>query len=173
MSATTGQEARGAQARRAVGRELAWLLRSTEQRPQTEAELAAKLARRGVDADVAAAVLQRARQLRAVDDAAFARMWVEDRGHVRGYGAARLRQELRRRLVPQPLIDDALALLAGRDDEAVATDLARQRLQRLPDRLAPEAVARRLEGFLVRRGYAPGLAQRVAIAVSGVDRLWD
>jgi regulatory protein len=152
---------------------LAFILRSTRQRPQTEAELRAKLAGRGVGRDQADAALDRARQVGAVDDAAFARAWVADRGAGRGFGTARLRDELRRRLVPEPLIADALAALETRDDLAVATDLARDRSRRLPAALQPEAVARRLQAFLERRGYAPALAQRVAIDVSGLDRAWD
>jgi SOS response regulatory protein OraA/RecX len=75
--------------------------------------------------------------------------------------------------VPQPLIDDALAQLEDRDDLAVATDLARTRAQRMPATLEPDAVARRLMGFLARRGYSEALARRVAIDVSGLDRHWD
>lgn len=150
-----------------------FVLRSTGQRPQTEAEVRAKLAGRRTAEPVVEAVIQRARQLGAVDDAAFARAWVEDRGHQRGYGVTRLRQELRRRLVPEPLIQDALAQLEGRDELAVATDLARDRSRQFPASLQPEAVARRLQAFLMRRGYSPGLAQRVAVDVSGLGRVWD
>lgn len=156
-----------------VAAALAFLLRSTQQRPQTEAELRAKLAGRAVPEEVAEAALARARDIGAVDDAAFARAWVEDRGRQRGYGVGRLREELRRRLVPERFVEDALASLGDRDDLAVATDLARARLGQLPSSLQPEAVARRLQGYLVRRGYAPGLAQRVAIDVSGLATTWD
>jgi len=157
----------------AVGAAVAFVLRSTQQRPQTEAEVRAKLAARDVEGDVAQAALARARALGAVDDAAFARAWVDDRGAGRGFGTARLRQELRRRLVPEPLIADALLAIEDRDDLAVAIDLARDRLPSLPATLQPEAVARRLQDYLVRRGHHPGLAQRVAIEVSGLDRAWD
>jgi len=152
---------------------VAFVLRSTGQRPQTEAEVRAKLRGRQTPEPVMEAAMHRARTLGAVDDAAFARAWVEDRGRQRGYGLTRLRQELRRRLVPEPLIEDALAQLEGRDELAVATDLAESRRRQLPAALQPEAVARRLQAFLMRRGYAPGVAQRVAIDVSGLGRAWD
>ena len=152
---------------------VAFVLRNTQQRPQTEAELRAKLAGRGVEPAVVEAVLARVRAAGAVDDAAFAAAWVEDRGRRRGYGVARLREELQRRQVPRPLIEDAIAALEERDDLAVATDLARGRLRQLPGSLQPEAIARRLQAWLVRRGYPPGLAQRVALEVSGLDRVWD
>ncbi|MEX0657783.1 MAG: hypothetical protein WD080_01485, partial [Egibacteraceae bacterium] len=67
----------------------------------------------------------------------------------------------------------ALAPLEARDELAVATDLARDRAQHLPATLQPEAVARRLVGFLARRGYPEGLARRAALTASGLDRDWD
>lgn len=156
-----------------VGRALAFVLRSTKARPQTAAELRAKLAAREHPSDVIDTAIARATAAGAIDDAAFARAWVADRGLSRGYSAARLRRELERRQVPDPLIDDALAALDERDDLEVATELARQRAQRMPATLDPEVVARRLVGFLARRGYGAALARRVAIRVSGLDRDWD
>ncbi len=156
-----------------VRRALAFVLRATDARPQTEAELRSKLRGRDFDESTIDEALRHARALRAVDDEAFARAWVEQRGLERGYGAARVRQELRRRQVPEPLIEEALTTLETRDDHSAAAHLARQRLAQLPATLAPEAVVRRLTAYLVRRGHPPGLAQRVAIEVSGVDRDWD
>lgn len=156
-----------------VGKALAFVLRSTGVRPQTEAELRAKFAAREVPDEVAEAALERARAMRAVDDAAFARAWVEDRGRARGYGAVRLKQELRRRQVPEALIEEALATLEDRDEAAAALELARRRAQRLPATLPPETVARRVTAFLVRRGYGPGLAQRAAREATALDRDWD
>ena len=154
---------------------VAFLLRSTQSRPQTEAELRDKLRKREVPADIAECALDRARQLGATDDAAFARAWVADRGVKRGYATARLRVELRRRLVPDGLIEAALATLGERSEQVTATQLASKRAAGMPASLEPPAVARRLQGYLLRRGYAPALAQRVAIDVSGLDRYrsWD
>ena len=156
-----------------VERAVGYLLRSTSARPQTEAELRDRLAGRDVDTDVAERAIDRLRALGGVDDAAFAHAWVRDRGHGRGFGRRRLQQELRRRRVPEPLIDDALAELAERDDLAVATDLARTRMRALPPRLQPEAIARRLQSYLQRRGYPDGLCRRVAVDVSGLAGEWD
>ncbi|HVL99888.1 MAG TPA: regulatory protein RecX [Egibacteraceae bacterium] len=158
---------------KAVAEALSFVLRSTANRPQTEAELITKLERQELAGDVIDAALARARQVGAVDDVAFAAAWVEDRGRQRGYGQARLRRELRRREVPDGIVDAALARLDDRDDLAVATDLALRRAQQLPGSLQPEAVARRLVGFLARRGYSEGLARRAAITASGLDREWD
>lgn len=158
---------------KAVTAATAFILRSTKARPQTIAELRDKLAARAYDADVIDAAIARGVELGALDDHAFARAWVGDRGVTRGYAAGRLRRELRDRCVPEPVIEDALTQLDQRDDLAAATELARARAQRMPATLAPEAVARRLLAFLARRGYTEALARRVAIDVSGLDRRWD
>lgn len=168
-----GPSGSGHTSERQVEAAVAFILRSTARRPQTEAEIDAKLSGRGYDGDIRAAALARARSVGAIDDAAFARAWVSDRGEGRGYGVPRLRQELRDRGVPVVIAEDALDALADRDAADVAMQLARKHLARLPDRLEPEAVARRLVGFLVRRGYPPGLSRSVAVAVSGLDREWD
>jgi regulatory protein len=104
-----------------------------------------------------------------VDDAAFARRWVEAR-RPRGLGPARLRAELRARGVAAPLIDAAL----GGGAEAAATDLegaralARRRLPALR-RTRPERAAARLRDHLLRRGYAPGVVARVVREALAVD----
>lgn len=156
-----------------VGKALAYLLRSTAARPQTEAELRDRLKAREVPDEVAEEALGKARVLGAVNDRAFALAWVEDRGRTRGYGAARLRRELRRRQVPDAVLDEAMETLEDRDEDEAALTLARERAQRMPASLPPETVARRVMGFLVRRGYSPGVAQRAVRRATALDREWD
>ena len=158
-----------------IAKAVAYGLRSTQQRPQTVAEMTAKLQRRYDDEETVVAAVAQLEAAGALDDATFARIWVEDRGRQRGYGAARLRQELRRRLVPDELAEEALAALDERDDLQTATELARRKAKGYPNSLEPDAVARRLQGFLMRRGYSQALSNKVAIEVSGLDRYrsWD
>ena len=160
-------------ARAAAQKAYAYVLRSTAQHPRAEAEVRDRLRAREVEDEVVDHVVARARRRGVLNDAAFARAWVEDRGRVRGWGVARLRRELTRRGLAAAVVDDALALLDDRDDFAVASELARHRFRQLPATLEPEAAARRLVSYLVRRGHPPGLAQRVAFQVSGLDRAWD
>ena len=157
----------------AVAAAVAFVLRSTKARPQTEAELRAKLAARAYPDDVIDAAIDRTTALGAIDDVAFAKAWVNDRGRGGGYAGRRMRAEVRRRSLAEAMIDDAVGVLDERDDVAGATGLARERAQGMSAKLAPEAVARRLVGFLARRGYSEALAGRVAIDVSGLDRHWD
>lgn len=156
-----------------VRRAVAFVVRSTNQRPQSVAEVRAKLAGRGYAAQIVETGLAQAADLGAVDDAALARALVDEWGYRRGHGRARIRRDLARRQIPASIVDEALTALDERDDEAAATALARSRLRHLPATLSVEAVARRLVGYLTRRGHPPGLAQRVAARVSGLDRAWD
>jgi regulatory protein len=101
-----------------------------------------------------------------VDDAAFARQWIATRA-ARGYGAARLRLELRARGVAPPVIADALGVLGGDDVLARARETARRRLPALrrgrADRVAP-----RLRDYLLRRGFSAGIVVRVVRETAGI-----
>jgi len=128
-------------------------------RAWTEAELVRRLTRRGASPDVAAAVVADLATRGHVDDATFARHFVETRA-ARGYGTARLAADLRARGVAPALIT---AALAGVDAEAQlerARAIARRRVPALR-RVAPERAAARLRDHLLRRGFAGGLVARV------------
>jgi len=135
-------------------------------RAWTRADLAARLRRRGAHADVATEVVDDLVARGYVDDAAFARHWVTARA-ARGYGAARLRLELRARGIAAPVIAAALGALVGDDALARARDAARRRLPALrrgrPDRLPP-----RLRDYLLRRGFSTSVVMRVVRETTGV-----
>jgi regulatory protein len=124
------------------------------------------LRRRGAPADVAIEVVDDLVARGYVDDAAFARQWVSARA-ARGYGAARLRMELRARGIAPPLISAALSALGGDDTLARAREAARPRLPALrrgrPDRVAP-----RLRDYLLRRGFSTSIVVRVVREMTGV-----
>ena len=87
----------------------------------------------------------------------------------RGYGAARLRAELRARGVATPLIEAAVAPLGRGDQLEQARRVARRRLSALA-RVAPDKAAARLRDYLLRRGF-PGtvVAQVVREAPAEVE----
>lgn len=101
-----------------------------------------------------------------VDDGAFARHWVETRA-ARGYGAARLRAELRARGVASALIDGALAAVTPDAALVRAREAARRRLPALA-RGRPDRVAARLRDHLLRRGFPAGTVVRVLREALGV-----
>jgi regulatory protein len=124
----------------------------------------ARLIRRGASPDVAAATIADCEARGQVDDAAFARLWVESRSS--RYGAARLRTELRLRGVDPTHIDAALAA-AGDVELEAARRLARRRLPVLR-RAGPDRAGARLRDQLLRRGYAPAVVSLVVREALGI-----
>jgi len=132
-------------------------LRQLSFRPRTRAELATALRRRGIEADVSGAVLDRYDEVGLIDDAAFARAWVTSRHHGRGLARRALASELRQRGVDSEVVDEALEDLDSRTEAATARALVDRRLRTMPN-AAPDAVFRRLVSMLARKGYPPGIA---------------
>jgi regulatory protein len=99
-----------------------------------------------------------------VDDRAFALRWVETRA-ARGYGAARLRAELRLRGVEPALIVAALAPLAAESQLGQARAVARRRYPALL-RTAPARAPARLRDHLLRRGFSASVVLRVVREVA-------
>jgi regulatory protein len=128
--------------------------------PRTQAELATALRRRGVPDDAAQAVLARFAEVKLIDDAMFARAWVESRHHSRGLASRALGAELRRRGVPHEAIASALDDLDPAQELATARDLVARRLASTAGQPG-SARMRRLVGMLARKGYPAGLAYRV------------
>ena len=79
--------------------------------------------------------------------------------------AAVIAMELSRKGVARPVVDQVLQELAedegGGDERSAAEAVAERRLRGMA-KLEPEARQRRLYGFLVRRGFAMGVAAEVA-----------
>jgi regulatory protein len=135
-------------------------LRMLTAAPRTQAELAKALRRRGVPDDAARAVLERFADVKLIDDAMFARAWVESRHHSRGLASRALSAELRKRGVAQEDIASALDELDPEQELATARELVERRLPGTRGQPGP-ARMRRLTGLLARKGYPAGLAYRV------------
>jgi regulatory protein len=139
--------------------------------PRTRAELAGALRGRGIPAAAADEVLERFADVGLIDDAAFARAWVESRHYSRGLAGRALTMELKRRGVEDEEIREAVAGLGPDAEAATAKRLVEQKLASTAG-LPPEARTRRLAGMLARKGYPPGLAFRVireAMEAEGAD----
>ena len=142
----------------AVARQIC--LRLLTSAPRTRAQLETALRRRGVPDEAAAAVLARFAEVRLIDDAMFARAWVDSRHHGRGLASRALGAELRQRGVAQEDIQEALRELDPEQELATARELVARRLAATAGMPVP-ARMRRLTGILARKGYAAGLAYRV------------
>src|ERR1700733_7935750 len=128
--------------------------------PRTRAQLAQALHRRGVPAEAAETVLSRFADVGLIDDAAFARAWVESRHHSRGLSRRSLSAELKRRGVDSEEIREAVDTLDPEQEAATARRLVEQKLASTRGQ-SPEARARRTASLLARKGYPPGLAFRL------------
>jgi regulatory protein len=128
--------------------------------PRTRAELADALRTRGIPPAVADEVLGRFADVGLIDDAVFARAWVESRHYSRGLAGRALSLELKRRGVDDEDIREAVAELGPDAEAATAKRLVEQKLASTAG-LPPEVRTRRLAGMLARKGYPAGLAYRV------------
>jgi regulatory protein len=135
-------------------------LRMLTAAPRTQAELATALRRRGVPDHAAQAVLARFADVKLIDDAMFAKAWVESRHHSRGLASRALSAELRRRGVAREDIAAALDELDPEQELDTARDLVNRRLAGTRGQPGP-ARMRRLVGMLARKGYSPSLSYRV------------
>lgn len=149
------------------------ILRRLEAAPRTRGELATTLRERNVPEDVALRVLDRFEEVGLIDDRVFAQMWVESRQRVRGLSGRALRSELRRKAVPDPLIDEALELLNPEDELAAAREVAARKARSVVG-LPRVTQVRRMSAALARKGYGPGLtAQVVREALDDSERESD
>jgi regulatory protein len=128
--------------------------------PKTRAQLAQALHRRGVPDDAAEAVLARFSEVGLIDDAAFARAWVESRHYSRGLSRRSLSAELRRQGVQTEEIREAVDTLDPEQEVATARRLVEQKMAGTRGQ-PPEARARRAAGTLARKGYPAGLVFRL------------
>ena len=128
--------------------------------PRTRAQLAQAMHRGGVPDEVAEAVLNRFTDAGLIDDAAFARAWVESRHYSRGLSKRSLSAELRRHGVDNEEIREAVDALDPEQEVDTARRLVERKLASSRGR-PPEARVRQAAGMLARKGYPPGLAFRL------------
>ena len=138
----------------------ALVLRRLTTSAATRAQLAALLARRGVPDEVAERVLDRFGEVDLIDDAAYARAWVESRHTGRGLARRALAYELRQRGVGDVDVAEALEAVDDDSELAAARELVRRRLPATAG-LDRATRTRRLAGLLARKGYSGGVAMRV------------
>lgn len=136
------------------------VLRQLTNSAKSRRQLEDKLAEREVPDDVAAAVLDRFEEVRLVDDAEFARMWVRSRSQTRSLARSALRRELTEKGIAPELAEEALEQLSSDDERAAARELVQRKLRNATvpqDRTERDKQVRRLVSMLARKGYAPSL----------------
>ena len=139
----------------AVARKI--LLDTLTGQARSRKELADKLAKRDVPDELAAELLDRFTEVGLIDDAAYARQWVESRHRSRGLAPRALAQELRRKGIDDEDAKTALEQIDEDDQRAAARALVDKKLRSMRG-LDHQVATRRLAGLLARKGYAAGLA---------------
>ncbi|WP_229054215.1 regulatory protein RecX [Aeromicrobium sp. Leaf350] len=138
------------------------------ERPRSRADLEQALAKKRVSAEVAAAVLDRFESAGLIDDAAFARSWVEGRQRGKGLAARALAMELRQKGIADDIARDALAEIDPDAERQAAHRLVQTKMRSMAG-LDPQVQTRRLVGMLARKGYPPGLAFEVVRTELGAE----
>jgi regulatory protein len=143
-------------------------LRLLQRRLRSRTELDLAMRRRGLTRLQVAAVLADLERAGWIDDARFARLWIEERMALRPRGARALRAELRARGLAPDVIDAALrGLISVEQERDAALAQAARRLDRLRG-LPPAVVRRRLVAWLQRRGFGQAAIACAVRALLGV-----
>lgn len=124
-------------------------LRFLENRPRAEAEVRRRLHEHQIPDEAIDPVIERLRNNGLVDDARFAKEWVDNRSTFRPRSRRALIQEMRQRGVPAETIQEAVADI---DEDALALQAARKQARKLHN-LEWLDFRRKLSGFLARRGF--------------------
>ncbi|MCW2710335.1 MAG: regulatory protein RecX [Marmoricola sp.] len=129
-------------------------------RARTRSELADKLAARNVPEEVAARLLDRFEEVGLIDDAGFAREWVEQRQSGRGLARRAMAQELKRKGIEDELAREVLEEIDPDDEVEAARMLVQAKLRSMRN-LDQDKAVRRLVGMLARKGHSSSVAFRV------------
>lgn len=146
----------------AVARQI--VLRKLSAQARTRVELERALQAKNVPPAVATGVLDRMEELRLIDDAGFARDWVESRQGRRHLSKGALRRELHTKGVPKDEIEAALQGVGPAEELSAARALAAKKVRGMGG-LDRAVRYRRLAGALGRRGFGSGVISQVLAEV--------
>ena len=128
-------------------------------RARSRREIEERLLHAGYRACTVEMVLYKLEKEHLLNDADFARQWVEARS-TRALGQRRIAQELRRKGVSSQEAEDALSLIRPEDQLAGAIELARKGLSRAKPDEDPRKTVSRVASQLARRGYSWDIARK-------------
>lgn len=148
-------------------------LRFLEARPRSVAEVRRRLTTAGYRSELVGGAIERLVDLGVLDDAGFARTWVESRDRAHPRGELALRRELALKGIDRAVVDSVLAERAEAqtgDGAASGHAADEERARRLVERnrrtleREPDPRRRRARGYalLARNGFDSEIASRVA-----------
>jgi len=148
--------------------------RFLETRPRSVAEVRRRLTGAGYRRELVEGAIARLIELGILDDAAFARAWVESRDRAHPRGEIALRRELRLKGIDAAVLDEVLAERGGESAGAPDADAADRLIARNEAALsrvaAPRARRQRAYALLARHGFDPDTAsEAVRRFLAGAD----
>lgn len=137
-------------------------------RPRSSQEIRTRLRKREFPDEHIDLAIEKLAQIGLVNDAAFARFWVENRQQHRPRGARAIQAELSQKGVQRDLISEVLNELTDQDEEQErAFSVARSALRRYANEPTKMAFSRKMAGLLQRRGFGFDTIKPV------LDQLWQ
>lgn len=127
-------------------------------RARSKREIEQKLLQAGYRPCTVEMVIYKLERENLLDDADFARQWVESRSQHK-LGRSRIAQELRRKGVSQEEAEEALAVIEDEDQLAGAVALAEKAAARIKPGEDMRKACSRIAGMLARRGYSWDIAK--------------
>ena len=139
------------------------------QRPRSEFEITSRLKLKGYGEDIVGYVIEVLKGAGEIDDARFAKLWVDSRMQTNPVGDVVLRHELKQKGVADSVIEAALSKKAEDYDEyEIALSMAGERFGRLKKLDRPK-VLKRLYDFLLRRGFKYDTVRKVVENIVDAD----
>jgi len=142
-----------------------YALRLFKFRPRSEAEFRAKLQERDYPAGFVNRLVDEFKEYGDIDDAAFARLWMQSR--LKKYGFARVARELAVKGIEKEIVSRLGNELCVEIDERAVVQLIADRRLKLYRDLDQVKQRKRLMDYLLRRGFSPvvvnGVLKRLLI----------
>ncbi len=130
-------------------------------RPRSEKELIGRLGSKGYGKSVIQFVIGDLKAKALLDDARFARFWVDSRLHLNPVGDCVLKRELRDKGVGDDIIEATLSVKTdGYDEYEVAKNMAVERFRRF-QKLDRRKATKRVYDFLLRRGFKYDVIRKI------------
>lgn len=149
----------------------AYLLLRT--RPRSEHEIRERLKMKGYDGTVIDGVVEDLKRTGNIDDAKFARFWVESRMHMNPMGDVILKHELKSKGVSDSVVEATLQDKAKLYDEyEVAFSMAAERYKRF-QKLDRRKALKRVYDFLLRRGFKYDTIRKITEELAGKGNIPD
>jgi SOS response regulatory protein OraA/RecX len=123
-------------------------------RGQSRHEIEKRLRSRELSEEVVATEIEALEEAGLIDDETLAADLVDKYAVRGGLGRRAVEDKLRSRKLSAQVINEALSVLSHEGEKEAVRELALTKIRSL-ESVAPDVAKRRLQGFLLRKGYSP------------------